>query len=87
MTAQPYPDEPDYELKNMKGGAMPRPKRIKSATGYYHIYNRGVGKQILFEASHDFLYFLKLMKEKAEEYHIEFIAYCLMENHFHFLLK
>lgn len=66
---------------------MPRPNRIKSATGYYHIYNRGVGKQILFESTKDFLCFLKLMKEKAEEYNIEFLAYCLMENHFHFLLN
>lgn len=71
----------------MKGEVMPRSHRVKSASGFYHVYNRGVGKQILFETKVDYLYFLKLMKEKGGEYNIEFIAYCLMENHFHFLLN
>ena len=32
---------------------MPRPNRQISATRYYHIIIRGVGKQILFEETGD----------------------------------
>ena len=41
---------------------MPRTARTISASGYYHIIARGIGKQILFEEDEDYLFFLRLMK-------------------------
>ena len=34
---------------------MPRSARILSEYGYYHVVNRGIGRQILFEDEEDYL--------------------------------
>ncbi len=53
---------------------------------YYHIYNHAVGTDNLFTQEKNYYYFLKKFKE-----HIfpisETLCYCLMPNHFHFLVK
>ena len=53
---------------------------------YYHIYNRGINSGILFKEKSNYEYFLKLydihMEPMAETY-----AWCLMKNHFHFLIR
>ena len=88
--------------------------------GYYHIYNRGVEKRIIFPDEQDYGVFLSYLKEyllpKNElelqkklanpdvsyfekdkiakllrmnnfSGEISLLAYCLMPNHFHFLIK
>jgi putative transposase len=53
---------------------------------YYHIYNRGNNKGLIFFEEANYHYFL----EKFEMYvvpHCEVFAYCLMPNHFHLFLK
>ena len=65
---------------------MPRGARVLSKSGYYHVVNRGVGRQILFEDEEDYLRFLDTMRRYLKEEPFELIAYCLMENHFHLLL-
>lgn len=83
---------------------------------YYHVYNRGINKQITFNKepdyfrAHDlaryysslcpkkeFSSFIKLSKNTRDDYWkkvidhsdklVKFICYCLMPNHFHFILK
>jgi putative transposase len=53
---------------------------------YYHIYNRGINSGILFKENSNYEYFLKLydlhIDPMAETY-----AWCLMKNHFHFLIR
>jgi putative transposase len=52
----------------------------------YHIYNRGNNKQLIFFERKNYIYFLKLFKNYLSSY-IDVYAYCLMPNHFHFLIK
>lgn len=66
---------------------MPRTSRAVSRSGFYHIVARGIGRQIIFEDEKDDLYFLGLLKRYQNEEKFDVIAYCLMENHFHLLLK
>lgn len=101
---------------------MPAKNSLKTYTddSYYHIYNRGVEKRLIFLDKQDYAVFLSYLKDYllpkdeaelqrrlldpltsykerdkilkllrlnnfADE--IILIAYCLMPNHFHFLLK
>jgi putative transposase len=51
----------------------------------YHIYNRGNNKQLLFFEEDNYLYFLTLIKKFIKP-RCEILAWCLMPNHFHFLI-
>lgn len=52
----------------------------------YHFYNRGNNKVKIFYNRDNYLYFLrKIRKHMLPHCHI--LAYCLMTNHFHFLLN
>lgn len=93
--------------------------KIPVENGFYHIYNRGVNKQEIFENPQDYSVFLKylkealspiaeLRKENLETFEVEvggvtftkprrmpknfngeidLIAYALMPNHFHLIIK
>ncbi|GAA3760991.1 transposase [Flavobacterium ginsengiterrae] len=53
---------------------------------YYHIYNRGINGTTIFENDGNKLYFLKqLAKYSADK--ISIFAYCLMNNHFHLIVR
>ena len=63
-------------------------RRIEFQAGeYYHIYHRGQDRQKIFFENENYLYFLKLLKKYLEKFEMNIIAYCLMPNHFHFLLQ
>lgn len=51
----------------------------------YHIYNRAVGKDNLFNNDGNYRFFLKQWKTYLP--YLDVYAYCLMPNHFHFLVK
>jgi REP element-mobilizing transposase RayT len=53
---------------------------------YYHIYNRGVGKQIIFFREENYLFLLRRIAKYLPFYPISLIAYCLMPNHYHMLI-
>lgn len=53
---------------------------------YYHIYNRGINGEKLFKNAENKDYFLKLFGKYVSP-HVSVLAFCLLENHFHFLLE
>ncbi|UPT70334.1 MAG: transposase [Flavobacterium sp. JAD_PAG50586_2] len=53
---------------------------------YYHIYNRGINSCTLFKENSNYQHFLKLYDKHIEPI-AETYAWCLMKNHFHFLVK
>ena len=53
---------------------------------FYHIYNRGNNKTTLFYNPENYRYFLEKYVKYMAEY-IDTFAYCLLPNHFHFLIK
>lgn len=54
--------------------------------GVYHLYNRSVNKERLFKDSRDYAFFLKKIQKYLLPY-LEVYAYCLIPNHFHFLIE
>jgi putative transposase len=51
----------------------------------YHVYNRGNDKQTIFFNEENYLYFLRKIRRLILP-NCELLAYCLMPNHFHFLI-
>jgi REP element-mobilizing transposase RayT len=54
---------------------------------YYHVYNRGAGHQAIFRESDNYLFVLRRIKEYAQQFRIAIVAYCLMPNHYHLLVR
>ena len=54
---------------------------------YYHIYNRGAGKAKIFFNDGNYQFLLRLMRVHYRKLGATMIAYCLMLNHYHFLLR
>ncbi|HMN88802.1 MAG TPA: hypothetical protein PKD70_03995 [Saprospiraceae bacterium] len=52
----------------------------------YHVYNRGNNRQTIFYSRENYLFFLRKMRTHLLPV-CDFLAYCLMPNHFHFLVK
>lgn len=52
----------------------------------YHIYNRGNNRQPIFFKPDNYLYFLKKVRKFILPT-CDILAYCLMPNHFHFLIS
>ena len=53
---------------------------------FYHIYNRGVNKERIFANPDNYNHFLYLYQENISVY-VETFAFCLITNHFHFLIR
>ncbi len=53
---------------------------------YYHLFNRGSNCQNIFYLPKNYDYFLKLLKDFLGGY-VYFLAYSLMPNHFHLVIK
>lgn len=75
--------------------------RLDIEDTFYHVYNRGVAKFEIFKCEEDFLYFEHIVERQLSKtplknkdgreypnFHqkITIHAYCLMPNHFHFLV-
>ena len=66
---------------------MPHTSRRKSETGFYHVVIKGDGGQIIFESDADRMRILDIVKSTADDIPMLVHAYCLMNNHVHFLLE
>jgi REP element-mobilizing transposase RayT len=53
---------------------------------HYHIYNRGANRNDIFFEERNYSYFMQLYAKYITPV-VETLAYCLMPNHFHFLVR
>lgn len=59
---------------------------MRFAEGYiYHVYNRGNNQQTIFFSDTDYLLFLNNARKFISPF-CDILAWCLMPNHFHFLI-
>lgn len=66
---------------------MAKREIVFKSGGYYHIYNRGANRLPIFQNNGNYVFLLKRMKKYSRMFQISFIAYVLMPNHFHFLIR
>ena len=53
---------------------------------FYHVYNRGNNKELIFFTDRNNKHFLKLF-DKYLDYYAVLYSYCLMPNHFHLFIR
>lgn len=66
---------------------MARALRIEEPGAIYNVGSRGNNKETIFHDDVDRMEFLRLLARVAVRYFWEGWAYCLMGNHFHFVLQ
>ncbi len=66
---------------------MPRAERILYNNAYYHVMNRGRGRQTIFPDKVYYEAFLQGVAEAHSRFGLEIHAYCLLGNHYHLLVK
>jgi REP element-mobilizing transposase RayT len=66
---------------------MARPLRIQFENAYYHVTCRGNARQEIFLDDSDRSAFIDLLERSSDIYQTEILAYVLMSNHFHLLVK
>ena len=66
---------------------MARTKRADEAGGIYHALNRGNARATIFRKPEDFDAFERILAEGLERYACQILAYQLLPNHWHFVLR
>lgn len=66
---------------------MPRPLRLRSETNIYHVMARGNRRKIIFHDKDDKQRFINILISKNKEECFKLFAYCIMDNHYHLLLR
>ncbi|MEA5451934.1 transposase [Leptolyngbya sp. CCNP1308] len=66
---------------------MPRRDLPFQPGHYYHLYNRGNDRNLIFFERENYLHFLRLIRLYLIEQALDVVAYCLMPNHYHLLVQ
>jgi REP element-mobilizing transposase RayT len=60
---------------------------IFAAGNYYHLYNRGAHRECIFRSDENYLFVLRRIKKVLRDCPLTLIAYSLLPNHYHFLIR
>jgi putative transposase len=66
---------------------MPRRTRDKRAGVIFHAMNRAAKRTVLFEDGRDYTAFEALIRQGLTRDHIALFSYCIMPNHWHFVIS
>jgi len=66
---------------------MPRLPRNFFQTSFFHIICQGIEKSYIFDSQEDIKKYINFMYEIKDDYQIQIVAYCIMNNHVHLLIN
>src|SRR5262245_12589675 len=66
---------------------MPRRAETFVTGQVYHLYNRGLNRNRIFSTAENYNYLLRQVKALLTEIPASIFAYCLMPNHYHFVIR
>ncbi|AQU80253.1 MULTISPECIES: transposase [Planococcus] len=66
---------------------MGRSRRIWTPHAYEHVVMRGNNRQAIFQEKSDIDAFFRVLTYAHEKYPFTMLAYCLMTNHYHLLIR
>ena len=64
-----------------------RTARVGGESNIYHVVSRGTGQQLIFETAADRRRYLDTLRGLLSETEGELLAWCLMDNHAHLLIR
>ena len=62
-----------------------RPEYLRGR--YYHFYNRGAHRVSIFREEDNYLFVLRKMQAYCRSLRLAPVAYCLLPNHYHYLIR
>ena len=65
---------------------MPRIARKNLNTPFLHVMVQGVNKEYIFDSNERIELYLRIINENIRDYELTIMAYCMMNNHAHFLV-
>jgi REP element-mobilizing transposase RayT len=65
---------------------MARPLRIEFPGAIYHVTSRGDRRELIFDDDLDRQSFLAVVAQAMDHFDASVLAYCLMDNHYHFVI-
>jgi len=65
---------------------MGRAPRVDIGNEIYHVLNRANNRMTIFEKDKDYEAFESILKEAKDRYLMRILSFCLMPNHWHFIL-
>ena len=65
---------------------MPRIARKSLGTSFFHVIVQGINKEYIFSKEEYIEKYLELINKYKENYNIQILAYCIMNNHAHLLI-
>ena len=54
---------------------------------FYHFYNRGFERAPIFRGQENYIFVLNKIKQYCQNFELSTIAYCLLPNHYHILVR
>lgn len=66
---------------------MPRSPRTDVANYVYHVLNRANARVQIFDDGEDYKRFELILEEAVQRYDMRLLAYCVMPNHWHLVLR
>jgi putative transposase len=75
-------------IRDVRGRSFVMPQRRRADPGStFHVVNRATIDQLLFRDFGEYLFFLRLIALVVPRVGVELFAFCLMPNHWHFLVR
>lgn len=66
---------------------MPRKARSLSQTNYFHVMVQGINRSYIFKKDDEAKEYISLLYKIKEDYKLDIITFCVMQNHVHILIK
>jgi putative transposase len=66
---------------------MPKTRPEYLSGHFYHLFNRGAHRVSLFREHDNYIFVLRKVKKYVVAFDLTMVAYCLMPNHYHYLVR
>jgi putative transposase len=66
---------------------MARGARVDVGGYIYHVINRANARVQIFDTQKDYIQFECILEEAVEKFGVQLLAYCIMPNHWHLIVK